>query len=387
LPVVTSRAEGESRPAWLVAAATFLWSRAAIWLLAVFAYVWFEPKPPPLAAVWDAPELHDLGYGLDVWARWDARWYVTIAEHGYGVARDTVPAFFPLYPTLLAGLGRVLGGHYVLAGVALSAAAAFGAFLLLHRLARERLGDDAARRAVLYLAVFPMSLFLQAVYGESLYLVLALAAFVLAERGRFGWAGVAAGLALLTRSAGVALLAGLVVLAWPSRGAVARLVIAPVLFAAYPLALWIWIDDPWAWLHAQESIWHRHLSAAGPLGGVWDALTRWHPSGVGLEHSVAVNLEGWAFLLLFAALTVVAWRRLGASYGVYCALSLAIPLSLPSERWPLLSLPRFGLVVFPFFLALATLGARPRVHDAIVGVSSALLGIAVVQWVLYQWVA
>src|SRR3712207_8174951 len=43
-----------------------------------------------------------------------------------------------------------------------------------------------------------------------------------------------------------------------------------------------------------------------------------------------------------------------------------------SERWPLLSLPRFGLVVFPFFLALAVLGRTPRVHNAIVGVSAIL---------------
>jgi hypothetical protein len=387
LPVVTARADAQSRPGWRVPAVTFLWSRAAIWLFAVFAYLWFEPKPPPLQARWDWPELHDLGYGLDVWARWDSRWYVTIAEHGYGVARDTVPAFFPLYPTLVAALGRVVGGHYVLAGVAVSLGAAYGAFRLLHAVAAERLGEDGARRAVLYLALFPMSLFLQAVYAESLFLLLGLAAFALAERGRFGWAGAAAGLALLTRSAGFALLPALALLAWPSRAALARLLLAPALFAAYPVALWIWIDEPWAWLHAQESIWHRHLSPAGPLGGIWDALTRWHPSGVGTQHALAVNLEGWAFLLLFAGLTIVAWRRLGAPYGLFCALSLALPLSVPSERWPLLSLPRFGLTVFPFFLALATLGAHPRVHDAIVGLSAAFLGVAVVQWVLYQWVA
>lgn len=384
---MTARTEAQSRAGWRVPATTFLWSRAALWLGAVFAYLWFEPKPPPLKAQWDARELHDLGYGLDVWARWDSRWYVTIAEHGYGVARDTVPAFFPLYPMLVAGLGRLAGGHYVLAGVAVSLAAAYGAFRLLHLLAVERLGEGGARRAVLYLAVFPMSLFLQAVYGESLYLLLALASFLLAERGRFGWAGAAAGLALLTRSAGFALLPALALLAWPSRSALARLAIAPALFAAYPIALWIWIDDPWAWLHAQESIWHRHLSAAGPLGGIWEALTRWHPSGTSIEHAIAVNLEDWAFLVLFAVLTVVAWRRLGAPYGLFCAVSLAIPLSVPSERWPLLSLPRFGLAVFPFFLALATLGGRPRLHDAIVGVSSVLLGVAIVQWALYQWVA
>jgi hypothetical protein len=103
--------------------------------------------------------------------------------------------------------------------------------------------------------------------------------------------------------------------------------------------------------------------------------------------AATINLENLAFLVLFIGLTVVAWRRFGAPYGVFAAVSLAIPLSVPSERWPLLSLPRFGLTVFPFFLALAALGGRPRLHTAIVSVSSLLLGVAVVQWALWQWVA
>jgi len=104
-------------------------------------------------------------------------------------------------------------------------------------------------------------------------------------------------------------------------------------------------------------------------------------------HAAAVNLEGLAFLVLFAALAVVAWRRFGAPYGLFAALSLAIPLSLPSDRWPLLSLPRFGLPVFPLFLALAVVGGRPRAHSAIVACSAIALGVAVVQWALWQWVA
>jgi hypothetical protein len=386
LPVVTPRARLKSRLGLSAAAEIFLWSRAAIWLSAIFAYLWFEPKPPPLQRPWDRPELHDVGYGIDIWARWDTQWFVRIAEHGYDVAREA-PAFFPLYPTLIAGLGRVFGGHYVVAGVVVSLAAAFVAFVLLYRVAEERLGADGARRALLYLAIFPMSLFLQAAYSESLFLALALGAFLLAERGRFGWAGVLTGLALLTRNAGVALLLALAVMAWPSRAALARLVLAPLLFLVYPLVLWLWIDEPWAWLHAQERIWHRHVSPVGPLGGIWDALTKWHPSGTEVQHAAMVNLESWLFLVVFAGLTVVAWRRFGAPYGLFAALSLLLPLSVPSDRWPLLSLPRFGLVVFPFFLALAVLGERPRVHNAIVGVSAMLLGIVIVQWVLYQWVA
>ena len=103
--------------------------------------------------------------------------------------------------------------------------------------------------------------------------------------------------------------------------------------------------------------------------------------------TATLNLELLGFLVLFLAFAVIAWRRFGAPYGLFTAVSLAIPLSVPSERWPLLSMPRFGLTIFPLFLALAVLGGRPRVHTAIVGISSLLLGVAIVQWALWQWVA
>jgi len=51
------------------------------------------------------------------------------------------------------------------------------------------------------------------------------------------------------------------------------------------------------------------------------------------------------------------------------------------------AMPRFGLAVFPLFLALAVIGGRPRVHTAIVGVSAVLLGVAVTQWALWEWVS
>ena len=100
-----------------------------------------------------------------------------------------------------------------------------------------------------------------------------------------------------------------------------------------------------------------------------------------------MNLAALGFLVVFLYLTVVAWQRFGAPYGVFCAASVAIPLSVPSERWPLLSLPRFGLVVFPFFLGTRVASWTERVHTAIVVVSALLLGVSVAQWALWQWVA
>jgi hypothetical protein len=388
----------------------FLWTRGAIWAVALFAFVAFEPSRHPRAARWDDPSVtHDLGYVTDLWARWDSVFFLRIARDGYDAASGAAAAFYPLYPLTVGGLGRVFAGHYVVAGIVVSLAASLGSFLLLHRLAEERLGADGARRAVLYLALAPMAVFLQAVYSEALFLLLAIAAFVLAERRRWSGAGVATGLAILTRISGVALLPALALLAWraPSRGrAVGGLAAAPALFALYPLYLWQRLGDPWAFAHAQDR-WHRHLSAAGPLGGIWDGLragwagveqlvsgshTHAYWSAVSIAdsdpfHVAAVNLENLAFLCLYVALTVVAWRRFGAPYGVFCALSLAIPLSVPSSRWPLLSIPRFGLVLFPLFLALAHLGRRPRAHTAILALSALLLGVTATQWALWQWVA
>ena len=398
------------RPARGPALEIFVWSRAAIWAAALFAFLVFEPNRNPLASRWDDPRLtRDLGAITDVWARWDSVWFLRIAEHGYGATEHAAAtAFYPLYPLLLGGLGRAFGGHYVVAGLVLSLACCLGSFLLLQRLAETWLGADGARRAVLYLALFPMALFLGAVYSESLALLLSLAAFLLAERGRFAWAGTAAGLALLTRPVGVALLPALALIAWraPRRGrALGSLALGSLAFAAYPLYLWQELGDPWAFLKAQ-GFWQRHVSPAGPFGGLWDGLRAgW--AGVeqlvsGNHHHVywtavrdtdplraaTVNLENLAFLALFLVLSAIAWRRFGAPYGLFSLVSLAIPLSAPSHRWPLLSMPRFGLVVFPLFLALAAVaGGRPRLHTAIVAVSALLLGVAVVQWSLWQWVS
>jgi hypothetical protein len=378
----------------------YLWSRAAIWTGAIFSFFFFEPNRHPDADRWDTARLHDLGYFTDIWARWDSDFFLRIAQNGYD---DASAAFHPLYPALIAVLGRAFFGHYILAGLVISLLCCLGSFVLLHRLAEQHLGAEGATRSVLYLAVFPMTLFLQAVYSESLFLLLVLAAFALAERDRFAGAGVIAGLAILTRAAGLALLPTLALLAWRHRDrprALAGVALALPVAAVYPLVLWQQVGDPFAFRDAQDR-WHRHLSWAGPLGGIWNGLVAgWrgleqfvvghgtHVSGANPMHAAAENAQALLFLALFLALTVVAWRRFGAPYGLFAAVSIAIPLAYPSSRWPLLSLPRFGLVIFPLFLAGAAVTAgRPRLHNAVVACSALFLGVAVVQWALWQWVA
>jgi Mannosyltransferase (PIG-V) len=354
----------------------FLWSRLALWALAAGTVLLFEDELNPARGRWDSPRLHELGAAVDVWARWDSEWYLRIAESGYDWPSST-PAFFPLYPLLVGGLGRVLGDRFLLAGLVVSLVACAAAFVLLHRLVRRRIGAADARRTVLYLALFPTSLFLGAVYGESLFLALALATFVLAERRRMGWAAVAAGLAVLTRAQGVALLPALAVFAWRSerRGRDLALLLVPVgMFLAFPLALEASIGRGLAFVDAQR-IWERSLAPLGPLGGLVQAVGE----GDVLGPALAVGL---------VCLALLAWRWLGAPYGLYALVALAIPMALPSERLGgLYSFPRLALAAFPCLAALAILGRDRRIHVAAVAVLGAALAVNVVRWALWYWVA
>ncbi len=354
----------------------FAWSRLALWVLAAGTLLLFESHRNPLRYRWDRPRLHDLGPVVDVWARWDSDWYVQIAQHGY-VWPSSRPAFFPLYPLLIGLLGHALGGHTVLAGVLVSLAACAVAFVLFDRLARLKLGDEAANRAVIVLAVFPTTLFLGAVYSESLFLALSLAAFLLAERGRFAAAGVAGGLAALTRPVGLALVPALALFAWRSRHrrqALAGVTLVPALFSLYPLALWLWIGHPLAFLGAQKGIWRRHFSDWGPLGGFVE----------GIDQRAVKDVLVAATLV---ALAIVSWRLLGAAYGVYALVSLALPLSWPSDTHALWSIARFGIVLFPVVLTLAALSAT-RVRTVLLTLALTAFCIdSVVKWALWYWVA
>jgi hypothetical protein len=388
----------------------WLSSRAAIWAAALISLFTLEASRNPSAHRWDDPLLtRDLGAVTDVWARWDSVWFLRIAERGYTVASHTDAAFYPLYPAMIAGVGRVLDGHYLVAGLLISLLASLAAVVLLHSLGERHLGADAATRTVLYLAVFPMSLFLVAIYSESLFLLFAIATFVLAERRKWFAAWTTVALALLTRAAGLALVPALVYIAWRSpdrRRALAGSIVPIILFASYPAYLGVHINDPWAFIRAQGH-WQRHLSPLGPLGGMWDGL---RAGWAGIEqlasgsHTVnywpavsahdssptrtaVINLSALAFLALFLYLSAVVWKKVGRPYGLYCFVGLAIPLSVPSSRWPLWSMPRFGLTLFPIFFALAIIGRRPRAHTTILAVSTVTLGIAVSQWAQWQWVA
>ncbi len=370
---------------WFTAATPiFLVSRAAIWLVGLGVLAWF-----PLTAYHGGGfEMHHdatADYGPGLWDRWDSGYFLEIAHKGYG--NDGTAAFYPAYPALLAVFARVFAGHYALAGVAVSLAACLVGFELLWRVARERFGSDAsAERTVVLLALTPMALFLGAIYSESTYLAVTLAAFVFAARRHWTLAACAAALALLTRPTGIAVVVAVAVMAWPNRRALAWLAIVPLSFVFFPVALAINYGRPFGFVTA-ERFWNRHVSPAGPFGGLWDGISVLWRSPES-HQLLAINAEDLAFALVYLVLLVLVWRWCTLAESLFATLSILIPMSVPDTGGlPLQSMPRFGLVVFPFFLVLARLASTPRRYAALAGLSGLLLGVEIVKWVTYQWVS
>ena len=379
-------------------AATLVAIRLAYWLVAALALVW-APAPERL--------LLGEAYGpasdflFRTFAQWDARWFLQIAEHGYEEVPDAA-AFFPVYPAAAHALAWATGSTLV-AGVLLSLAAGAAGAWALAELARPLLGEQGARDAVLYLALYPVAFVLTAFYSDGLFLALAAAAFLAAARGRPLTAGVLAGLATGTRLLGLALLPSLVLLLWRGREPRALVRLAPLLFipaavGLYALYLDSTLGDPWAFSSAQAD-WDRDPSALGPLGGLWDSvqatgrgtrdLLHIPAGGPGHDERVGLwNVSHFALLAAAAWLTWVAWQRLGPAFGLYSAATLATVLSVPAAGFPLVSLPRFLLADFPLFLALAsvTLG-RPRARDATLVGFAALGALAAVAFSRGVWIA
>src|SRR5580765_6011780 len=140
---------------------TFVWTRLLIWAATILTYLVFEAQYAQPLHTGGAEDVvqSDVGWAIDVWERWDSGWFLGIASHGYSDPSHST-AFFPAYPLLVRGLGWLFLGHHLLAGVIVSLAASAVAFVLLWKLTLALTEELSANRTVLYLAIFPTTLFL-----------------------------------------------------------------------------------------------------------------------------------------------------------------------------------------------------------------------------------
>ncbi len=362
-------------PAIAYAVSIFLTHRLLLSALgAVLAF--FAPIEPPLGSAL----LRDVNpyfggpsfFLLAPWQRWDTNWYIRIAQLGYDVGNGTTN-FPPLYPFLVGVSGRLLVGQYMLAAMIISNLAYVAALTYLYKLTVKKFDESTARRTLLFLAAFPSAFFLAAAYTESLYLLLAVAAFYYAEDKRWYLAAGLAALAGITRIQGVLLVIPLGYLYLEQRKFKWRklfspanfklfnrdglaLAVSPVLFGLYMLWVFVGVGDHNFGNHLLV-IWHIKFAMPWEtffvgLAGFFDPVH---------TRNMIFNILDLAALTLFISLTIVWWqKKLPFHYFLYATLSMLLYLTRQgTEDFFWMSMNRYVLTVFPGFMLLGKY-ASPR---------------------------
>jgi hypothetical protein len=415
---------GDWRTSARVAWSAFWPSRLAVFGVAMWVSVApiapNEPKESELLSHpfggWPAKGLLELL--LSPLAKWDAQHYLGIAFDGYVQSHpglppaNETPAFFPLYPGavhILSGFGASPGLVLIVAYL-VSLSCFFAALALLHRLTVIEIGERYARPALLLLAFFPTALFYGIPYTESLFLLLAVGAFLAARTGRWATAGAILALASATRVQGLLLIVPVALLylygpradrepaasrgLWPRYRMgpdAAWLLLAPFGLLAFSAYLHFAVGDALAWEHAQ-ALFSRHT--VDPLTGMWAALRE---AGRSLGRMVSgpyrevtydhLNVAQVGFVALAVAGGIGALRRLPVAYGAWVLVSLVpIFVSQPAEN-PLLSSSRFIAVLFPIFLWLAIVCERRQATTTVVALFASGMAIFTGLFALWSFVA
>ena len=293
----------------------------------------------------------------------------------------------------------------VVAGVLVSLVAAGVAAVLVVEIARPLLGPGGARDTLLLVALYPLAFVFTAVQSDALFLALSAGAFLAAQRGRSWTAGICGGLAVATRLVGLALLPALLLLLWRRGTArLAPLLLLPAALGAYMAYLHEHVGDALAFQHAQQVFWLRRTHALGPLSGLWESIQSGRrgaaelvlhlprgqgaPAGYVAREQVATwNAIHLLLLLAALVLTWVAWKRLGAAFGLYSLATLALVLLSPPAYFPLASFDRYLLADFPIFLALAgVLRDHPRARQIVLFTFAAIGAVAAVGYSRKVWI-
>ncbi len=312
-------------------------------------------------------------------ANWDGAWYASIAEHGYGFARDGAQhnvAFFPLYPLAVWPLLRI-GIAWPVAAAIVSNACYLVMLLVVFSLARRAFDEGTARWTIALACLLPPSLFCSVAYPQSLFMLLsalALAATLARAQTRASLAGA---FASATSGLGIPLAIGMLAggILQRRRAALVAGIVAFAGVAAFALFCYVRFGDALAFLHAQRA-W-RH--GAGFDASAWLTILRSFGTFDGWRQNAMMLLV--PFGLVAVALEA---RRLGAVCTLYALFALAVLIFSGTP----FSVDRNAYAIVPVLIALGALLRRvPPAGYAVLAASALLLAIDSARFARFQWVA
>ena len=356
----------------------FVVTTTVLWLIAYGAASVIRTENAP----W--PDYTDAKFRA-VWVRWDSYYHIEIARFGYRERDDrpvTTP-WFPLYGFMIRYLTHRWRQHYSM-GQCIALASFFLMLCVLFDVVAQRWGKDVARLAVFYGSIFPGSVYLRAVYPDSLFVLLVLLSYRAFTGERYGRCGLYGALAAATRLPGIMLV--------PAFGSALIWEIVHKRKSFQPAMLWVgliaaglgavmavqWrgVGDPLAFLHAARYGVPRSFACpgVGQFTDLWHMVASW-------DFRTGENVDPRLLLNDLAAIAAMAgavysFRRYGFGAGcfVLCLLLPSLMAAGTSAVAGTNGLIRDATAVFVYLVLLAEIGhKRPWFHTLWIYVSGLLL--------------
>jgi len=227
--------------------------------------------------------------------------------------------------------------------------------LYLYRLINLDFSRKKSFLAILYLLFSPWAFFFVAVYTESVFLLLTVLSFYFAKKNKWLSASISGGLAVICRLSGVFLFVALLAQYIISEKKQNKknyknifwLALMPLSLLGFMSYLKARTGSFFSFL-SNQTAYNRKFTM--PWQTIWNEL-RVFWAYIKTEQIIEATIIFWVFLALAISIYLLIKKRkeIGASYSIYCWLSILIPLFSGTTT----SMGRYLLVLFPIFIAAA----------------------------------
>jgi len=295
--------------------------------------------------------------------RWDSLHYLDVILKGY----SGPSVLFPLYPLLVAGISIFFSP--VFSGFFVSFLSLSIALYYLSKLIKKDNNQEISHRSLLLMLFFPAAMFFPLIYTESLFLALLVTFFYYAQKRQWLAVVIIGFFATLTRNVGIFLWpvylvyifisfystndreVGKQIINFIKKKEFWYSLIIPAGLLTYCFFSYFKFGDFLAFVSGQKgwAEWRTFMWPGATLYHFYKIIFIDPISQTGLYNFLRiVIIEGGSFLVLL--ITAIYWiMKKHWPYAVFCLLNTL----LFSCMYPMVSVNRYVVVVFPIFIFLA----------------------------------
>ena len=295
---------------------------------------------------------------LSPWANFDGIYYLLIAEKGYTVNAG----FFPLFPIIIHLITSVFGNilefdpRQYFTAIFLVSLFFLCALIVLYKLINLDYKSNIAILSIIFILLFPTSFFFAATYSESLFFLLLVLSFYFARKKNWILASIFGMFLTVTRPVGIAIFPALLYEFYVSEKtlikskmiALLAIPIGLISYCLYNLHKW---GNAFYFIEAQGNF--QNNREVSQIILFPQTIFRY----LKIFFTVSPRQYEWfiaifelsAFIFASIMLYIARRKKVRLSYLIFSIIAFLIPVSTGTFS----GLPRYILVLFPIFIALA----------------------------------